>query len=536
MRQMRKIGARASLIPAWEPQHTHGQDDYLIAFQAFARQRTMGEDATCLAAELETLKVELAPKPDVKQTILLESAFCQLVRLHIVITPVRAITACFHFPEGYPATASLSCALSSNTLGSDVLSKLEAGADKEAQSRLGSYQILPVVRWLERFLAGNRLLSCFDEVRKIKSLLGSERAASDLKLVEKAGKITLALHQGKYGAKIQLVVPEVYPSESPTLTILESNFEPKLSEMFATQARALIARMHSGYSAGAAQMEENNELRPSDKLLEKMGKKGELLAKKIGKIDLSTSGLQELKSDQAFLAKVSQVRDYSERGTRRVLLHKQKMSDREREAEKAAQQAAFEKGKEPRPCVYDVVEFLAKQWVWRMPEELCPLCSNAILPDAPAGLSATPAYPVSAEGSTRCSNRTAPEQVRVYCTHWVRPPGIELVTFDTTAPSLLRSHRFRWQYHFDCLDPYMTTPPFDKKCAAAGCDRPIFHPLWTSNKQVELSATIEPRRTPPILALSISRALLSHATASAVAVSSHTLSLSFPRSTLWPAP
>ena len=145
--------------------------------------------------------------------------------------------------------------------------------------------------------------------------------------------------------------------------------------------------------------------------------------------------------------------------------------------------------------MYDVVEFLAKQWVWRMPEELCPLCSNAILPDAPAGLSATPAYPVSAEGSTRCSNRTAPEQVRVYCTHWVRPPGIELATFDTKAPSLLRPHRFRWQYHFDCLDPYMTTPPFDKKCAAAGCDRPIFHPLWTSNKQVELSATIEPRRT-----------------------------------------
>ena len=122
-----------------------------------SRDNALGEDATCLAAELETLKVELAPKPDVKQTILLESAFCQLVRLHIVITPVRAITACFHFPEGYPATASLSCALSSNTLGSDVLSKLEAGADKEAQSRLGSYQILPVVRWLERFLAGNRL-------------------------------------------------------------------------------------------------------------------------------------------------------------------------------------------------------------------------------------------------------------------------------------------------------------------------------------------------------------------------------------------
>ena len=144
--------------------------------------------------------------------------------------------------------------------------------------------------------------------------------------------------------------------------------------MFATQARALITRMHSGYSAGAAHME-NNELRPSDKLLEKMGKKGELLAKKIGKIDLSTAGLQELKSDQTFLSKVSQVRDYSERGTRRVLLHKQKMSDREREAEKAAQQAAFEEGKgRGRACTT-----LSNSW----PSSGCGGCQRSCVRSAP---------------------------------------------------------------------------------------------------------------------------------------------------------
>lgn len=37
-------------------------------------------------------------------------------------------------------------------------------------------------------------------------------------------------------------------------------------------------------------------------------------------------------------------------------------------------------------------------------------------------------------------------------------------------------------YHYKCLDPYMRTPPFDKRCAVPECNRLIFHPLWTSNK------------------------------------------------------
>lgn len=93
----------------------------------------------------------------------------------------------------------------------------------------------------------------------------------------------------------------------PVLTVIDSNFSSKLTQMFTTQARALIRRMREGFSAGAAHAEENNSLRPSDKLLEKMGKRAELLASKI-QVDLSTTGLKDLKSDREFLSKVSQVR------------------------------------------------------------------------------------------------------------------------------------------------------------------------------------------------------------------------------------
>ena len=40
-------------------------------------------------------------------------------------------------------------------------------------------------------------------------------------------------------------------------------------------------------------------------------------------------------------------------------------------------------GNDPRPSVYEVIAFLAAEWVWKMPTELCALCSKPILPPDP---------------------------------------------------------------------------------------------------------------------------------------------------------
>ena len=46
------------------------------------------------------------------------------------------------------------------------------------------------------------------------------------------------------------------------------------------------------------------------------------------------------------------------------------MSDKHTAAERSAQQAAFEKGNEPLPSVYEAVAFMANEWVWRMSKEV----------------------------------------------------------------------------------------------------------------------------------------------------------------------
>ena len=63
-----------------------------------------------------------------------------------------------------------------------------------------------------------------------------------------------------YAVGLQLVVPDAYPSESPTLEITSSNFSKDVSSMFEMQARELIRRMKEGYSPAAAMAEEANKL------------------------------------------------------------------------------------------------------------------------------------------------------------------------------------------------------------------------------------------------------------------------------------
>mmetsp|Transcript_14039 Transcript_14039/g.30167 ORF Transcript_14039/g.30167 Transcript_14039/m.30167 type:complete len:266 (-) Transcript_14039:218-1015(-) len=230
---------------------------------------------------------------------------------------------------------------------------------------------------------------------------------------------------------------------------------------FAVQARELMRRMCEGRTAAAALRDEANKLCPADIA------KG----KKEIKVDLSTHGLSSLKSDAAFLAQYRDVRGYEARRERRQLLHAQK------KAEEAAHGGAdAETGNAPelnvslaqstpqqqqnssaQKSVLEVLRFLANEWVWRMPQEPCQLCQERVLPAASEAGAGRPAAP-HREGTSRSSEAKSAahrEPLRVHCGHW---------------------------FHADCLDPYMTTPPFDKACP--GCQKPIYHPRWTSNKKL----------------------------------------------------
>ena len=402
-----------------------------------------------LREELAAMKEELAGS----KHVYVESAFAQLVRVHIGVTPVRCLTCCLHFPEGYPEENSLGVELTAERLDPDMVAKLQNGVEKEmSTSHAGKPQILPTIRWLEKFLTSNKLLPCYPEIKKLKELLPD--AATSLKLADKAGRVSATLSQGEYKVTVQLVVPDAYPSESPTLEITSSNFSKDVSSMFEMQARELIRRMKEGYSPAAAMAEEANKLRPPEKVLAKMAE---------FRVDLSAEGLQTLKSDREFLNSYAQVRgSHEERKNRRIMVHKQGKQDKEKEAAKADKEALMEQtiGKEPVPSVFEAIAFLARAWVWKMPGEVCPLSSKPILPDDPKEMvDKTPLGEVRTQKQIQSAASVAnpPDLVRIYCGHW---------------------------YHYSALDPYMRKPPFDKRCAADGCGKVIFHPLWTSNKSL----------------------------------------------------
>lgn len=402
-----------------------------------------------LLAELASLKADLAGD----KHVVVESAFAQLVRVHIGITPVRCLTCAMHFPDDYPETG-LGVELHAERLDADMVAKLQVGVEKEMTSNhAGKAQILPTIRWLEKFLTTNKLLPCYAEIKQLKQLLPD--AATSLKLSEKAGRITIALSKGDYAVGLQLVVPDTYPAESPELTITHSNFTKDVTDMFATQAREMIRRMRDGFSCAAAMAEENDRLRPSEKIRAKMGEV---------RIDLSADGLHDLKADREFLNKYAQVRgSHEERKGRRQLVHKQSKEDQAKDSARAAREAAMQQkgGHEPRPSVYDVVNFLASSWVWKMPAEACPLCKEQILPKDPKAVPAGKLLLGDVITAKQIKNAATPEAppelVRVYCGHW---------------------------FHFNCLDPYMRAPPFNKCCPVETCARMIFHPLWTSNKSL----------------------------------------------------
>ena len=385
--------------------------------------------------------------------MVVESAFAQLVRVHIGITPVRCLTCAMHFPDDYPETG-LGVELHAERLDADMVAKLQVGVEKEMTSNhAGKAQILPTIRWLEKFLTTNKLLPCYAEIKQLKQLLPD--AATSLKLSERAGRITIALSKGDYAVGLQLVVPDTYPAESPELTITHSNFTKDVTDMFATQAREMIRRMRDGFSCAAAMAEENDRLRPSEKIRAKMG---------------------EVRIDPPRTASTTSRRTANfSTSTRRCAARTRSV--------RAGGSSCTSRARRTRPRTA------------RAPR-VRPPCSRraATSPDRPSTTSSTS---WQARGSGRCRPRRARSarsrsfprtQRRCRRGSWLLGDVITAKQIKNAAtpeapPELVRVYCGHW-FHFNCLDPYMRAPPFNKCCPVETCARMIFHPLWTSNKSL----------------------------------------------------
>lgn len=101
--------------------------------------------------------------------------------------------------------------LKSKTLSSLLLLKLTAITEAEARHHSKKPQILPVVRFLKKFLEENPLCVCYDEISNVKKVLNSK---CELKLKQKNSKIILSIIEGEYFLKTKIKVPDDYFTKS----------------------------------------------------------------------------------------------------------------------------------------------------------------------------------------------------------------------------------------------------------------------------------------------------------------------------------
>eukprot|EP00968_Pinguiococcus_pyrenoidosus_P008701 scaffold641_cov237-Pinguiococcus_pyrenoidosus.AAC.9 len=137
------------------------------------------------------------------------------------------------------------------------------------------------------------------------------------------------------------------------------------------------------------------------------------------------------------------------RRARRLLTRIQKKehaADQEYEKKMQELELAEESGPEvsemPQPSLGAVMHLMVKKLVIDIPRETCQVCEQRVFPENP--------------DSDVLNDAEAPlRPLRVFCGHY---------------------------FHWQCLDAWMSTPPFVRYCKH--CERRIYHPDWPSDHRI----------------------------------------------------
>lgn len=88
--------------------------------------------------------------------------------------------------------------------------------------------MIPVFEFLNNIIQNNNLIPAWDELPDIKDILHLENNSPDfkvkdeIKLYEKQGKLKIKVRNGpKFFIEFELLIPEAYPYEMPTLTMID---------------------------------------------------------------------------------------------------------------------------------------------------------------------------------------------------------------------------------------------------------------------------------------------------------------------------
>lgn len=403
-------------------------------------------------------------------------------------TPFTSIKFTISFPEGYPNNALIIDINSDAVVPPGLKKKLEH--DLVQDIPLGTHQqLVTVVNKLVQFVDQNKFLPCWKELKQSLNLVKNDKSGSTISILESKGKIKLKLGKQKYFYNCSITIDDGYPSTSThgdwgkpcDLKLISTNFPPKIEAMLTLQAKEVVRRMQDGMTAENALILSNPVRQP---------KFHDDDNKKETKERLTKDKLKSLKHD---IDTLSAVRDLREKDAQRVQgkAHVLKAHTKERKAarraihkitdqERAADLELEEKeqnwkneeqmrmqgydmhdGSDPQPSLLALVTFLMEK-IQYLPDAKCPCCGDLTLPSDPDKLKSL--YSSSSECKTDKEKKQrkkarAQRPMRCYCGCW---------------------------YHHNCLDKFMTEPPFGAACPTPGCGRRVFHPDWPDDmRQLE---------------------------------------------------
>lgn len=143
------------------------------------------------------------------------------VRIKIARTKHKEVTVMIQFPDSYP-NGTLLVEIKSGVFGFKFLDGLSKLCEQESRKNEGREQVVPVIKFVNRFLDENPLCVISDEISAIKRDLMTEE--DELKLKQKESKVALKITQGAYFFHLRFLVPDKYYSDQLKVELVEQNF------------------------------------------------------------------------------------------------------------------------------------------------------------------------------------------------------------------------------------------------------------------------------------------------------------------------
>uniref|UniRef100_A0A7S1UKC2 RING-type domain-containing protein n=1 Tax=Phaeomonas parva TaxID=124430 RepID=A0A7S1UKC2_9STRA len=378
------------------------------------------------------------------------------ISVHLQRTRHNRIKAKLTPPEDYPET-HLTLTLESPALPPPLLRKLTHQCEAVVAAAGEGPQVMPVLRHLHNFLCGNRFTTCWREVRRAAQLVTDH--GGRVGLDEANGIVTMRVEQRGYGLTLRIEIPEAYPDVGAGFEVVRHTFPEAMMAAYSAQAEDAVRKCVGGQPWEDA-LRASNPIRGP-------GRKGGG-SDGTPTVRVTNEHMRSLKHDVRFLKKVTDLRQVNarrenrngtlvasaqdRRSARRTLsrlqkkegaadeAYEKKMQELEaREEAIAAGLSADNHSDDAQPSLSAVVGLLVRKLVLEIPGEECQACGELAFPESPAAAS--------------LSDDTAPMRpCRVFCGHYL---------------------------HWDCLNRWLTEPPFVRSCTH--CNRRIYHPDWPSD-------------------------------------------------------